>query len=227
MRKLQLINYPIRRLLFLCLGLAIMAFGIAFSIKAELGTSPISSAPYVTSVISGLSVGVTTILINSAFILIQILILRRQYDCFQLLQFPAVILFGLMIDMAGYVIQGITFSNYFEQWLLCIFGIFLVAFGVSMEVMANLVTTPGEGVVLAVCKVAPIKFGNMKVIFDLTLVCISVILSLLFLGRLDGVREGTVAAAVFVGLIAKLAGKLMKKIEAVCLSAETGVQDGD
>ena len=67
----------------------------------------------------------------------------------------------------------------------------------------------------------------MKVVFDLTLVCISVILSLLFLGRLDGVREGTVAAAIFVGLIAKLAGKLMKKIEAFCLSTEAGVQDGD
>lgn len=216
-KRFQSINHPILRLFFLCLGLSIMALGIAFSIKAELGTSPISSAPYVTSVISGLSVGVTTIVINTAFILIQIVILRNQYDCFQLLQFPAVILFGMMIDLAEYIIQGITLSSYFTQWILCILGIFLVALGVSIEVMADLVTTPGEGIVLAVCKISPIKFGNMKVIFDLTLVCISILLSLLFLGHLDGVREGTVAAAVLVGLIAKQTGKVMKKIEAVCL----------
>lgn len=54
------VNHPFKRLLFLCLGLIIMAFGVAFSIQAALGTSPISSVPYVTSAISGLSVGTTT-----------------------------------------------------------------------------------------------------------------------------------------------------------------------
>lgn len=154
---------------------------------------------------------------NFVFVLIQIAILRKKYDWFQFLQFPAAILFGVMIDVAEYVIKPIAFSNYFEQWILCAIGIFLVAFGVSMEVMANLVTTAGEGVVLAVCQVSRIKFSNMKVIFDVTLVCISVVLSFIFLGHLDGVREGTVAAAVFVGLITKQTNKLMKKVEAVCL----------
>ena len=64
----------------LCLGLTIMAFGVAFSIKAALGTSPISSVPYVTSTISGLSVGTTTIIMNFMFVLIQIAILRKKYD---------------------------------------------------------------------------------------------------------------------------------------------------
>lgn len=215
-KKLR-IDHPIKRLIFLCMGLVIMAFGVAFSIKAELGTSPISSLPYVTSSISGLTVGTTTIIMNFAFVLIQIAILRKQYDWFQLLQFPAAVLFGVMIDVAEYVIQSISFSNYFEQWILCIVGIFLVAFGVSMEVMANLVTTAGEGVVLAVTKVTRIKFSNMKIIFDITLVCISIVLSFIFLGHLDGVREGTVAAAVFVGLITKQTNKLMKKVESVVL----------
>lgn len=215
--KKHRINHPVKRIIFLCLGLTIMAFGVAFSIKAALGTSPISSVPYVTSAISGLTVGTTTIIMNFIFVLIQIAILRKQYDWFQLLQFPAAIIFGTMIDVAEKVLKGITFTNYFEQWLLCVVGIFLVALGVSVEVMANLVTTAGEGIVLAICKVAPVKFSNMKVIFDVTLVCISVALSFIFLKHLDGVREGTVAAAIFVGLITKQTNKLMKKVEAVCL----------
>lgn len=202
----------------MCLGLTIMAFGVAFSIKAALGTSPISSVPYVTSTISGLSVGTTTIIMNFMFVLIQIAILRKKYDWFQLLQFPAAIVFGTMIDVAEYVLKPISFSNYFEQWLLCVVGIFLVALGVSVEVMANLVTTAGEGFVLAICQVAPVKFSNMKVTFDVTLVCISIALSFIFLGHLDGVREGTIAAAVFVGLITKQTNKLMKKVEAVALA---------
>lgn len=207
-----------KRIVFLCLGLTIMAFGVAFSIKAALGTSPISSVPYVTSTISGLSVGTTTIIMNFMFVLIQIAILRKKYDWFQLLQFPAAIVFGTMIDVAEYVLKPISFSNYFEQWVLCVVGVFLVALGVSVEVMANLVTTAGEGIVLAICQVAPVKFSNMKVAFDVTLVCISIALSFIFLRHLDGVREGTIAAAVFVGLITKQTNKLMKKVEAVALA---------
>lgn len=123
--------YVLRRYLLLCAGLAIMAFGVAFSIKASLGTSPISSVPYV----------------------------------------------------------------------------------VSLEVKAGVVVLAGEGVVLAICKVLPVKFGYMKVGFDVTLVVTACILSLVFTGRLQGVREGTVAAALMVGLIAKQFGKVLSKWE--------------
>lgn len=215
--RLKQINHPVKRLIFLCLGLSIMAFGVAFSIKAALGTSPISSLPYVTSEIFGLSVGTTTIIMNFIFVLIQIAILRKQYDWFQLLQFPAAILFGTMIDVSEIILQPISYTNYFQQWILCLIGIFLVAFGVSVEVMANLVTTAGEGIVLAVCKVAPIKFGNMKMTFDITLVCLSIILSFTFLRGLHGVREGTIAAAILVGQITKQTNKLTKKIDQAVL----------
>ena len=213
--ELHKINHPVRRIAFLCFGLMIMAFGVAFSIKGALGTSPISSVPYVTAKISGLSVGTTTIIMNFVFVLIQIAILRSQYDWLQLLQFPAAIVFGTMIDVAGYVLQAIAFSNYVQQWLLCIAGIFLIALGISLEVTANLVTTAGEGIVLAICRVVPVKFSNMKIIFDVTLVCSSIVLSFVFLGHLDGVREGTVAAAIFVGLITKQTNRLMNRIESI------------
>lgn len=206
------INHPFLRFIFLCLGLTIMAFGVAFSIKADLGISPISTVPYVTSLISGLSVGTTTIIMNFIFVLIQIAILRRQYDWFQLLQFPAAIVFGTMIDVAEYLLKGMQVSNYLEEWLFCIIGIVLIALGISVEVMANLVTTAGEGIVLAICKVAPVKFGNMKMGFDITLVCISVVLSLIFLGGVEGVREGTLAAMIFVGQITKVTNKWMKRV---------------
>ena len=107
-------NHFIERCIILLIGLDIMSLGIAFSIKAALGTSPISSVPYVTSRISGLSVGATTIIINLLFILIQILLLRKNYDLFQLFQIPALILFGVMIDFSAYLIKDITYTNYIQ-----------------------------------------------------------------------------------------------------------------
>lgn len=214
--KQRLEHIPLR-LLMLLVGFGVMAFGVAFSIKGALGTSPISSVPYVTGYISGLSVGTTTIIMNGIFVLLQIAILRRRYQWVQLLQFPAAIVFGLFIDGAGVVLQGVHYSNYLQQWVLCAIGIVLVGLGVSIEVTARLVTTAGEGVVLAICQVVPVKFGNMKVIFDVTLVCISIVTGLVFLGRLEGVREGTVAAAICVGLLAKWFNKPLGKFEQAVL----------
>ena len=75
-----------------------MAFGVAFSIKASLGTSPISSVPYVVSLFAPLTVGTATIVMHCVFILLQILILRRQYHPIQLMQLPVAVLFGYLTD---------------------------------------------------------------------------------------------------------------------------------
>lgn len=199
----------IGRYVFFCMGLFVMAFGVAFSIKADLGTSPISSVPYVISLFAPLTVGNITILMHCVFIAIQILILRRRYQPVQLMQLPVAVIFGYMTDFAIWATNGIPEGAYWERWVICAIGIVLVAFGVSMEVTANAVTLAGEGVVLAVCKVLPIKFGNMKVIFDVSLVATACILSLGFLHNLEGVREGTVAAAILVGLLAKRFNRLL------------------
>lgn len=208
-------KHPLRRCLLLVAGLFIMAFGVAFSIKAGLGTSPISSLPYVLSLFTPLTVGTATIAMHVTLILLQILLLlRRRYDPVQLLQLPVAMVFGFVTDFSVWVLQGVTASNYAMQWVLCLAGILLVGVGVSFEVTANLVTLAGEGMVLAVCKVFPVAFGNVKIGFDVTLVVIASVLSFLFLGGLYGVREGTVAAAFCVGLIARQVNRPMRRFAA-------------
>lgn len=201
----------IKKYCLLCLGLFIMAIGVGFSIKSNLGTSPISSVPYVISLISPLTVGLATIIMHCVFILLQIIILKKQYEPIQLLQLPVALLFGTFTDIALWLLKGITYSNYLNQIFLCIIGIILVAIGVSIEVIANVVTLAGEGLVLAICKVKPMKFGDMKMIFDCTLVLIALILSITVKGTILGVREGTIMAAILVGFISKQIIKLYNK----------------
>ena len=199
----------LKRYLLLLTGLSVMAFGVAFSIKASLGTSPISSVPYVVSLFTPLTVGTATIIMHCVFILMQILILRKNYHPIQLMQLPVAVFFGYLTDFGVWAVQGISYDTYWQQWILCLIGIFLVAVGVSLEVKAGVVVLAVEGVVLAICQVLPVKFGYMKVGFDVTLVVIACVLSIVFTGQLQGVREGTVAAAIMVGLIAKQLGKLL------------------
>ena len=200
----------LKRYLLLLVGLSIMAFGVAFSIKASLGTSPISSVPYVVSLFTPFTVGTATIIMHCVFIFIQILILQKRYQLIQLMQLPVAFFFGYLTDFGVWAVQDISYEAYWQQWILCLIGILLVAIGVSLEVKANVVVLAGEGVVLAICQVIPIKFGYMKVGFDVTLVVIACVLSLVFTGHLYGVREGTIAAAIMVGLIAKQIGKILE-----------------
>lgn len=204
----------VKRYLFLVIGLLIMAFGVAFSIKAGLGTSPISSVPYAISEFTPLTVGTITIIMHCVFIAIQIIILRKNYELIQLMQLPVAIIFGYMTDFAIACLKNITCGSYVQSWIFCIIGILLVAVGVSFEVTAKAVTLAGEGVVLAICKAWPkLKFGTVKVCFDVTLVVTAVVLSLIFLHTIVGVREGTLAAAILVGTISRNINKLLKPVE--------------
>ena len=52
-------------------------------------------------------------------------------------------------------------------------------------------------------------FGKVKVAFDVILVCIAAVTSLIFLHEIVGIREGSLIAALTVGLIARaVAAKL-------------------
>ena len=150
----------------------------------------------------------------------QILILRKNYKWIQFLRLPVAIVFGYLTDFGIWAIQGITVSSYRQQWMLCFLGILLVGIGVSFEVTANVVTLAGEGLILAICQVTPVKFGTMKIIFDVSLVIIAASLSFLFLGGLMGIREGTIAAALLVGLISRQINRPLHMFEQRFLTAK-------
>lgn len=59
----------------LCVGLMIVAFGVAFSILADLGTSPISCPPYVAGILCPLTVGEATLTWYRLFFTTAVLVL--------------------------------------------------------------------------------------------------------------------------------------------------------
>lgn len=196
-----------QRCILLLADLLIMAFGVALSARSELGTSPISSLPYVLSLGLPLPIGQFTILQHIGFILIQILLLRKNFQPIQLLQLAAVICFGAFTDGAMYLLRWFQPSFYWQQWAGVLVGCVLVGIGVSFEIRASLITLAGDGLVKVISQVFYIDFGKTKICFDCVLVALAIICSLLLFHTMRGVGEGTVAAAVLVGTIARFAGK--------------------
>ena len=67
-------------------GLFLMTIGIAISVKSNLGVSPVSSIPYTMTCVWGIEMGKATILFHTILVLIQIILLRRNFKPINLLQ---------------------------------------------------------------------------------------------------------------------------------------------
>nr|WP_321401390.1 DUF6198 family protein [uncultured Desulfobacter sp.] len=184
-------------------GLFIMAIGVVLSVKADLGVSPISCVPYVYSLTFPLTLGQTTIILNVLLIFLQMLLLRKQYKVFQLVQFPVVFLFGYFIDLIMKHSDWMVPATYAEQAALCLLSCVVLGIGVFFEIRAALTYLPGEGLAMALTQTFGVDFGKTKIGTDSSLVVLGIASSLFFLDTLAGIREGTVVAAVLVGYIVR------------------------
>ncbi|WP_231598778.1 YczE/YyaS/YitT family protein [Corynebacterium occultum] len=202
----------IGRLFIFTLGVFIMSLGVAASVRANLGTSPITSFPTVLSLATPLTVGTLTILLNLFFLVVEIVLRGRKFPPIQLLQFPVALAFGFFIDLNMSWTGWLNPGNYLMQWVWTIIGVLLVALGVYLEMKPKLFYIPGDGLVAVLTMVTRIKVGTVKMCFDWTLVAISVVLSLILMGGLEGVREGTVFAAFGVGLVLKMIHNIEERV---------------
>lgn len=213
----------LKRYCIFLVGLFINALGVSFVTKASLGTSPISSIPYVLSLEYVPSLGTFTIVFSIFLIILQILILRGNFKVENLLQIPVSIAFGYFIDVTMIMLAWIQPQNYFVQVIALLAGCIILGFGVYLEVLADVVMLPGESFVRAIVQTLHTNFGTTKIIFDSSMTIIAGILSLIFFQRLNGVREGTIVAALLVGFIARLFGKHLEWIKPYLFTEESVV----
>ncbi|MBI9112759.1 YitT family protein [Maridesulfovibrio ferrireducens] len=194
----------IKRFFIAILGIFIMALGVALSVKANLGVSPISCIPYVYSLQSNYTLGELTIFMNTLFVIAQFLILRKKYTLLHFSQLVAVTLFGFYIDFALYLISGLNASTYVWQIICSLLSCIVIAFGIFLLVKANLTYLPGEGLTIVITDTFKKEFGKIKIGLDSSMVAIGIISSFILMNRLEGIREGTVIAALLVGYLVKL-----------------------
>lgn len=203
----------LKRYFLFLVGLFINSLGVSLITKASLGTSPISSIPYVLSLNFPFTLGNFTIVYNLLLIALQIFILRKNFKIENILQIPVAVMFGYFIDLTMYLLFWVDPQNYFLKIIALLLGCFVLGFGVYIEVVADVVMLPGESFVRAIVQTWNTNFGITKIIFDSSMVIIAGVLSFVILGRLNGLREGTVIAALSVGFIARLFGEKLEVIK--------------
>ena len=197
----------LKRYLIFLVGLFVNSLGVSLITKANLGTSPISSIPYILSLNFPFTLGNFTIFFSIFLIVLQLIILRKNFKLEHILQIPVSIIFGYFIDLTMILFSWVNPEAYIMKIVYLLIGCLILGVGVYMEVLADVVMLPGESFVRAIVLTWKTNFGTTKICFDVSMSVIAVVLSFVFAGRLAGVREGTVIAALLVGFIARLIGK--------------------
>lgn len=213
----------VRRYVFLFIGLFINALGVSLITKANLGTSPITSIPYVLDLAVGpITLGMFTFAFNILLLLIQIILLRKNFKLSSLLQLPVIFVFSAFIDLTMLIFSFVNPQTYIMQILSLIIGCIILGFGVFTEMIANVVMLPGEATARAICTVSGSDFGKTKVAVDTAMTVIAVILSFVLFHELKGVREGTIIAALVVGIIAKNFKRIFYALETILIPTKMG-----
>lgn len=182
-------------------GLFFMAFGVAFSVNSGLGVSPVNSLPYVLSLILKVEMGRCITGVFSCYLLVQIAVLRHRFRFIDLTQLLVSAAFGVFVDLAKRVLGNYLFWNhYIGCFLMLAVSMILVACGLVLYMDAKLVNMPMEGMTEAICTIhTQWEFYRVKIAIDCMSVLLSAILSVSFLGKIEGIQIGTVLSAVLVG----------------------------
>jgi uncharacterized membrane protein YczE len=190
-----------KRCLVLILGLFFMGLGISLVTRSTLGTSPISSVPYVLSLALPVTFGEFTFVITLLFFIAEVLIIGRTFPKVQYFQIIVALLLGTFVDVGMFLSAGVNPGIYPEQIAIVLLGSVVLALGIFLQITANVILNPGEGLVRAIAEKTHRRFGIVKVMFDSTLVACAAVISFAAFGTIQGLREGTVISAILVGYI--------------------------
>ena len=196
-------------------GLFIASMGVAFSTKAGLGTSPVASLPYSVSLVSSLlSFGGWLNVLSVIQIAVQVILLRRKCKPLEIvIQTILAFVYGYLTNLSCWLIRDIPVNGYPEQLLYMAVGCIVLAFGIWMQLKGGVAMLPGEAMNRAVSEVTGKRYENIKILFDIIYIALSAVICLVFLGELKGVREGSIIAAVAVGLLIKLYNLIFDKLK--------------
>ena len=194
------------------IGLFIMTIGIAFSVKSNLGVSPVSSIPYTMTCVWGIEMGKATILFHIVLVLIQILLLRKKFKPVQFLQIVVGVIFGYFTTFCNYMVSYLpTPHNLAIRIGMVLISTVFVAIGIFLYLPADLIPLAGEGCMQAVSSVTHIEFSKVKIGFDCTMVIVSTITCLAILHNLGSVGIGTIIAAILVGTLVGIINRAFGK----------------
>ena len=183
------------------LGIIFVALGVAICSKADLGVSMIAAPAFVlhealSSAFPWLSVGVTEYVIQG-ILLVLLCVLVRRFNWRFLLTFAVAVIYGYVLDLFIWMLDPISLDAVWVRWVMLIVGDLITAFGVACYFRTYMPLQVYELFVAETSDKFCFKLSKVKLFFDLSLLCVSVIFALTLFGDVKSFDFSTVGYASF------------------------------
>lgn len=199
----------IHRFISYIAGIVLLSLGSVMAIKAGLGVSPITTLPYAISMISSISVGMASAILFTVYVLIQILLLKRDFKPIQTLQILFAILYGQIVNLFNSIIN-FNSDKFIINLPIFLISLVFTAIGITLTINANLVPVAPDGLTQAIAKRFNKPFGKIKVCFDATIVIVAIIVLILSGKSIAGIGIGTVISALATGILVDKFSNILK-----------------
>ena len=220
-KRQHLKNACVRGALYL-LGMLLLAVSLTLNTKLTLGVSSIISVAHCVSVLSGYSIGDTTLVWFCLLIAVQIALhlIRKapnwkQVILFDVLQLPVSLIFTRFMNLFSDVIPvfaeaypGSFWGGIGGRLILLALAITLTGIGAALTLDMRLIPNPGDGIVQAIADFFSKPTGTAKNLTDICCVTLAAVISLCFTGKIIGIGAGTLLAALTTGRVLALFNRL-------------------
>ena len=193
--------------LALVVAVLVNSFGVVLMLYSGAGISAISSVPYAFSeVVPVLTLGTWTYLFQGVLVL-SLMVLRRQFVPSYLCSFVVGFVFGELLDIheawIGLLPTGLPFKI-----IYFIVSYLLISLGIALSNRCGLPIVPTDLFPRELAQITHISYAKIKIAFDVICLATTGILTLGFLGHLDGLGIGTILAAFTMGKMVAVCGDL-------------------
>lgn len=189
-------NFAIR-LITLYVGLMIYGLGVALTVDAAIGIAPWDVLAQGISLQSGLSFGVSTIIVSAIVLLLWIPLGVRP----GLGTISNAILVGLFADVALFYLP--TPDPYWLKIAMFLLGMVVISFATGMYISSGMGKGPRDGLMFGVAQRTKIPFWISRSSIELIVVSVGFILG-------GQVREGTLLFAIGIGYLNQLGLRLFR-----------------
>ncbi len=194
----------------LAIAVVINSFGVVLMLYSGSGISAISSVPFAFSeVFTRLSLGTWTYIFQGLLVL-SLMILRKRFVPEYLFSFVVGFVFGELLDVHEFWISILP-VGIFWRVLYFLISYLLISLGITLSNRCCLPIIPTDLFPRELAQITGIKYSRIKISFDVICLAVTGILTVTFLGHLDGLGIGTILAAFTMGKCIGLMGDWMDR----------------
>lgn len=167
-------------------GILFVALGVSICSKADLGVSMIAAPAFIVAealapISDFFSVGVVEYIIQGLMLILLCVVIRR-FDWRYLLAFAVAVIYGYTLNFFLWLLSDIRFDEAWLRWVMLIVGDAITSLGVACFFRTYLPLQVYELFVAEIAKRFRFKVEKTKLIFDISLLSLSVLLALLLFG---------------------------------------------